>query len=75
LDPDSGAFDVLFGQAQNEKRPHLIGADAWFDNYDAQQFEMYEQTIKISKEEILTLLTIKDDRMLEDPESSRRSYF
>lgn len=65
LDADSYAFDVMFGDEQ-KSRFALIGADAWFDRWDAGKFELYEQSIRISADEILTLLVFKDDLMLKD---------
>lgn len=65
LDADSYAFEVLHG-ANRRSRRALIGADAWFDRREAERYELYEQTLKISDHEVLTLLTIKDGDMLED---------
>lgn len=65
LGADSYAFEVLHGELQRSRRV-LIGADAWFDRRGADQFEIYEQTIRISEEEILTILTFKDEEMMND---------
>ncbi len=66
LDPDSYAFDILFGQKNDDSIPHKIGADAWFDRLEAARFEIQEQTFQFGEEEILTLLTIIDAGMLDD---------
>ena len=66
LDSESYAFDLLFGQAQEESHPCLIGADAWFDRDEAQRFELYEHSVRTADDEILTLLMVTEDRMLED---------
>lgn len=64
LDPDSFAFDVLFGKKPDCPSPRKIGADAWFDRRGADQYEIYEQTIRIGGDEVLTLLLINEERML-----------
>ena len=65
LDADSSAFEVLHGDLRRSRRT-LVGADAWFDRRGADRFELYEQTLKVADDEILTLLIFKDDEMLED---------
>lgn len=65
LDADSYAFEVLHGDLPRSRRA-LMSADAWFDRRGADRFELYEQTLKISEEEILTLLTFKDEEMMND---------
>jgi hypothetical protein len=66
LDPESFAFDVLFGQGQEEPHPRLIGADAWFDRNEAGRYELHEHSIRTAEEETLTLLLLSQDGMLED---------
>jgi hypothetical protein len=66
LDPDSFAFDLLFGSGPGEARPCLIGADAWFDRHEADRYELHEHSIRIADDEILTLLLIEDGAMLTD---------
>lgn len=65
LDVDSYALDVLQGDERRTRRI-LIGADAWFDRYGADRLEIYEQSFKVSDDEILTILIFKDEEMLED---------
>jgi len=64
LDADSYAMDVLYGKAERANRS-LIGADAWFDRWDAEKYELYEETRRIANDKILTLLVFKDAEMLE----------
>jgi Zn-dependent peptidase ImmA (M78 family) len=66
LQPESSAMDILYGQRQNDSRLRSISADAWFDRYDAHKYEIYEQTWRLSEEEIFTLLIIDDEEMLEE---------
>ena len=66
LDSESYAFDLLFGQTQEESHPSLIGADAWFDREEAQRYELHEHSVRTASDEILTLLILTDDEMLED---------
>ena len=63
LDAYSDAMDVLYGRAERGNRS-LIGADAWFDRWDAEKYEPYEETRRIADGEILTLLVFKDAEML-----------
>ena len=66
LDAESFAFGILFGNSPDDQVPRKIGADAWFDRRDADQFEIQEQTVRVANDEILTLLLINEPRMLED---------
>jgi hypothetical protein len=64
LAAESFAFTVLFGGGADDRFPRKIGADAWFDRWDAERFEVYEQTIRTGDDEILTLVRIDDEAML-----------
>jgi IrrE N-terminal-like domain len=66
LDHESLAFELLFGSGQEQKHPCLIGADAWFERFEAERYELHEHSIRISNVEILTLMLISDDAMLHD---------
>jgi hypothetical protein len=66
LDPESFAFDLLFGQGGEQIHPRLIGADAWFDRDEARRYELREHSVRTADDEILTLLMITDEGMLED---------
>jgi hypothetical protein len=54
--------------------PRKIPADAWFDRSEAGQYDVHEQTIRTGDEEILTLVLIRDPKMLEEWNTSRASY-
>lgn len=65
LDRETIAYDVLT-KRQSSSRPSSIPADAWFsDNNDLSRYFIYEETIKIHDGRILTLLTWRNERMLE----------
>lgn len=66
LDADSFAFGVLYGGKPDDSLPRKIGADAWFDRWQAANHEVHEQTIRTGDDEILTLVLISDPRMLRD---------
>jgi hypothetical protein len=74
LDADSLAFGVLYGGNDDDAMPRKIGADAWFDRWEAGNHEVHEQTIRTGEDEIVTLVLISDSRMLDDREerSDRR---
>lgn len=46
--------------------PMRIPADAWFDCYGAKYYEIREQSVRVSSDEILTILLFDNDRMLEE---------
>jgi hypothetical protein len=71
-DVESFAFGVLHGRSGDDPMPRKIGADAWFDLWDASDCELQEQSIRTGDDEILTLLSISDSRMLEERSQRRR---
>jgi len=73
LDPESFAFGVLFGGAQDDRTPRKIGADAWFDRWEAERYEVLEQTASIGLDEILTFILVTDGDMLDDYDRARRT--
>jgi Zn-dependent peptidase ImmA (M78 family) len=64
LAPDGFAIDVLFGRTQDNRFPRKVGADAWFDRWEAERYEVHEQTIRVGDDEILTLVRMDDGSML-----------
>jgi hypothetical protein len=66
LDPESFAFDLLFGQGQEEPHPRLIGADAWFERDEAGRHELHEHSIRTADDEVLTPLLFSREGMLEE---------
>jgi hypothetical protein len=66
LDADSFAFGILFGKSSDDPMPRKIGADAWFDRRDADRYVVYEQTMRSTKDEILSLVLLSDSKMLEE---------
>lgn len=63
LDAESCAMDVLHG-SHERTAAQLIGADAWFDRRNADRFEITEQSIRTFEGDVLTLLTFRDEEML-----------
>lgn len=69
LQPESSAMNALFNQnvaPLSTTRLNTVSAEAWFDRYNANRYEIQEQTFKVSPNEIITLLIIDDEEMLED---------
>ena len=64
LDPESAAMDVLYGKI-DRARPTIIGADAWFDRWNADRFELTEECVKSFGNDVLNLLTLTDQKMLD----------
>lgn len=66
LDHESIAFDILFGSQSDDRSPHRIGADAWFDCRGADGHELTEETVRTGPHEVLTLLVLTDAGMLQE---------
>jgi hypothetical protein len=66
LAAESFAFGVLFGDKTEDAFPRKVGADDWFDRWEAERYEVLEQTVRTGDAEILTLIIVTDDRMLRD---------
>ncbi len=65
LDAESAAFDLLFGNG-NTRRQTRVSAYAWFDRYDADRYEVLEESVLNDAGEMLTILSVIKDDMLED---------
>ena len=63
LDPDSFAYDLMKEGGSSTER-ELIDAEAWFDRDDAGEYEVWEESFRISGDEILTLVVVKHEEML-----------
>jgi hypothetical protein len=73
LDADSFAFGVLSGDSAYDAMPRKIGAEAWFDRWEAANHEVHEQTIRTGEDEILTFILITDPHMLDEHDERRGS--
>lgn len=65
LDHESEAFEVLFG-AKNKTSRVIASGDTWFNWWKADRYEVWEETVQLVEGETLTLLTWKNERMLEE---------
>jgi hypothetical protein len=76
LDAESFAFGVLHGGKPDDAFPRRIGASAWFDRREASRHDVFEQSLRTAEDEVLTLVLIRDEKMLEEDEEKRgwRSY-
>lgn len=64
LDAESFAFELLHNPAsRDEGFPRKIGADAWFENWAAEKYEITEQSFRILGEGVITILNL-DPNML-----------
>lgn len=66
LETDSLAFDIVFGKAADSLKPMKIPAQAWFDRREAEEFEVFEQSIRMNGQEVLSIITLFDEEMLEE---------
>jgi len=55
----------LFGKKDKTNRVMAPG-DAWFNWWKADRFEVWEETVQLVEGETLTLLTWKNEKMLEE---------
>ena len=67
LDHESTAFEVLFGN-KTETRREMASGDTWFNWGQANRYEVWEETVQLIENETLTLLTWKNEKMLEAAE-------
>lgn len=65
IDPDTFAYDLLVGGRQRFLSG-VMDAEAWFDQEEARDFEITEESLKISDDEVLSFLVINDGEMLDD---------
>jgi hypothetical protein len=66
LDAKSFAFGIQFGGRPDDSAPRKIGADAWFDRQDAARFTVREQTVRVARDETVSLVLLEDRKMLDD---------
>lgn len=66
LDPKSFAFSVQFGGRSDDSAPRKVGADAWFDRHNAARFMVREQTLRVARDETISLVLLEDKVMLND---------
>ncbi len=64
LDAQSPAFEIVFGKKQDNPVPLKVSAEFWFDRSEARYHQVTEQTKRISAEEVLTVVSIYDTKML-----------
>lgn len=62
--PDSSAFDMLFGAKTELSSPRSVMATAWFDRGEASGFTLQEQSFALPENEVMTILTFTDRKML-----------
>ena len=60
LDRQTFAADMLFNGAAEQNFPRKIGADAWFDFKGADRHLVDEQSFRLPKDEILTVLILPE---------------
>jgi hypothetical protein len=66
LSAESFAFGVLYGGKPNDPAPRKIGAEAWFGPWEAERYDVLEQTIRTGEDETLTLIIMTNQLMLQD---------
>jgi hypothetical protein len=65
LDAKSFAFGIQFGGRPDDSAPRKIGADAWFDRKGAGRFMVREQTVRVARDETVSLVLIEDKEMFD----------
>ena len=64
LDEDSFAYDILYGHAEGNKGGKQ-SADAWFENDNADDFELLESSMPSVSGQVLVMLYLNDLEMFE----------
>lgn len=62
--PDSLAFSMLFGEKKELATPKPVPATAWFDRGEAAGLMLQEQSFALPDNEVMTILTFTDRKML-----------
>lgn len=62
-DPEAYAFDLSFDPDKTAAGPRKVGADAWFDRYNADRFDLVEDSIRVG-DAVYSLLFLEDDAFL-----------
>lgn len=65
LEPDTFAFDVVFGSSQGNSCPMGLDAFDWFDRGEANYFSIKEETKRIETNKSLSILTLTDADMMD----------
>lgn len=63
-DADSSVLTALYGSSPRSSRK-LVSAEAWFDRQGAAKYRVYEQTMRVSSEETLSIVALRDKAMLD----------
>jgi hypothetical protein len=67
LDAKSFAFGIQFGGRPDDSAPRKIAADAWFDRRQgAGRFMVREQTVRVARDETVSLVLLEDKEMFDD---------
>ena len=62
-DPESYAFDLSFDASKAPAGPRKVEADAWFDRWNANRFELVEDTIRVG-DCVYSILLLEDEGFL-----------
>jgi Zn-dependent peptidase ImmA (M78 family) len=57
-DPEAFAFDLSFDASKTPSGPRKVGAQAWFDRWNAQQFDIIEDSVR-SGENVYSILLLE----------------
>lgn len=66
LHHDTYAFNLLHNAGPEQASTRRIGADAFFDRWDADRVEVEEQSFRVSNDQIMTLIHFSDRDMLKE---------
>lgn len=62
-DPESYAFDLSFDAKKLAAGPHKVEADAWFDRWNANRFEVVEDSVRIG-DYVYSILLLENEGFL-----------
>jgi Zn-dependent peptidase ImmA (M78 family) len=61
---ESAAFDMLFGANKNPSSTKRVSASTWFNRNEASGFVIQEQSFALPDNEVMSILTFTDKKML-----------
>jgi hypothetical protein len=62
LRSESAAFNMIFGKSTSATPPRCVNASVWFTHRDASRFQVVEESFRVAADEILTLLSFKEEK-------------
>ena len=63
---ETEAFGILFGNKSRKCAPTESPADIWITKYGSEYYDVVEQTVKVSEDEVISIIWWKDEKQIID---------